>query len=80
MERTNGFVRTVVVSTALVVAVLLFAPTLREWTLAVVPVPQEAASDNKNTASEIARQKKRIAALKQRFASMVPNRPYLAFT
>jgi L,D-transpeptidase YbiS len=66
------------VAAVLLVAVVLWhAPTLREWTLAVLPSPRAAASADANASGEIAKLKTRIAALKKQFDALIPGRPYL---
>lgn len=64
-------------SAALAVAVLCYAPTLREWTLAVLPGPRAAATGSEKTSKEIARREKRILSLKQQLSTLTPRRPYL---
>lgn len=69
------FAATGIVSGVLVIAVLLCAPVLREWTLAVVPGRGAAASAG--ASRDAAKQKTRIAALKKQFDALTPRHPYL---
>jgi L,D-transpeptidase ErfK/SrfK len=75
--RGAGLGTALLVSAVLVVAVLFFAPTLREWTLAVLPAPRAAAGGGEKTSGEMAAQQKRIDALKQQLAALTPRHPYL---
>lgn len=71
------FIAAVCLSIVATAAVWLYAPTLREWTLAFLPAPRTAASGNPNASGEVAKLRSRVAALKQQFETLIPKRPYL---
>lgn len=75
--RIPRFVPAVIVSLILLAAVVFFAPTLREWTLAVLPGPRVEAAQAKDASADIARLKTRVKNLQKQYATAVPRKPYL---
>jgi L,D-transpeptidase ErfK/SrfK len=71
------FVPAFLASLILLALVVFFAPTLREWTLAVLPGPRVAAAGSKDVSADITRMKTRIKNLQKQYATLLPRRPYL---
>jgi L,D-transpeptidase YbiS len=71
------FVLAIVVSLVLLALVVFFAPTLREWTLAVLPGPRAEAAEAKDASRDITRLTTRVRNLERQYVSFVPRRPYL---
>ncbi len=71
------FVPAILVSLILLALVIFFAPTLREWTLAVLPGPRVEAAHAKDASADITRLKTRVRNLQKQHVSFAPRRPYL---
>lgn len=75
--RIPRFVLALVVSLVLLALVVFFAPTLREWTLAVLPGPRVETAEAKDASRDITRLKTRVRNLERQYGSFIPRRPYL---
>ena len=72
------FVPAILVSLILLALVVFFAPTLREWTLAVLPGPRHVeAAGSKDVSADITRLKTRIKNLQKQYTTHLPRRAYL---
>jgi L,D-transpeptidase YbiS len=65
------------VSIVLAFLVVSFAPSLREWTLALLPGPGIDGSGEGDSPREVAKLQTRVRNLQRQFESLTPRRPYL---
>jgi L,D-transpeptidase YbiS len=65
------------VSLVLLFLVVFFAPTLREWTLAVAPGPRAETTESRDPTRDAAKLRTRVRNLHRQYDSLLPRRSYL---